>query len=318
MQISEMKPIHVFAEIERVDEDARTVEAYAFVNEVVEGEGGIRLKRSAMEEATGDYLKWANVRRMHQADAVGVAHSVEWDARGARMVLEVVDDDAWNKVRRGVYKGLSVGVQATLMRGKDVEKCRWIETSLVDRPKDPGAVILAVRVEDLDREAGDDSEAVRRHDASGALLGEGEREPQDDSEVVRGDDATRALRVEPVPDVGVRGHPDLRVARLELDLTSALARAEAAEGRAALMEDRLQRAEARVRVLESMPARAPVAKFGVAVDRSFLLNEGSAPETALREELQRLSSTGVEMTYAQRQAAAARISAIRRELGAGV
>ena len=130
MQTTKMNPIYLFAEIERVDEDARTVEAYAFVNEVVEGEGGIRLKRSAMEEATGDYLKWSNVRRMHQADAVGVAHSVEWDAHGARMVLEIVDDDAWTKVKRGVYKGLSVGVQATVMRGKDVVKCRWIETSL--------------------------------------------------------------------------------------------------------------------------------------------------------------------------------------------
>lgn len=273
MQISDLKPIHVFAEIERVDEDARTVEAYAFVNEVVEGEGGIRLKRSAMEEATGDYLRWANVRRMHQADAVGIAHSVEWDARGARMVLEVVDDDAWTKVRRGVYKGLSVGVQATLMRGKDVEKCRWIETSLVDRPKDPGAVILAVRLDSAEElEAG---------------------EPE---------------------EMGLRGLMGLMGQMGSMD---EVARVEVLESRLAEVSSQLSRAEARIRELEAMPARGPVAKYGtgVPVERSFLAN-GTDSGAALREELQRLSATGVEMTYAQRQAAAARISAIRRELAA--
>lgn len=143
------KPFNIYAPIERVDEEQRTVQAYAFVNEVVEGEGGLRLKRSSMEAATPDYMAWANVREMHQPKAAGVARSVTWDEKGARMTLEVVDDDAWEKVKRGVYKGLSVGVVATVMRGKDVDACRWIETSLVDRPKDPDARIVAVRADDL-------------------------------------------------------------------------------------------------------------------------------------------------------------------------
>ncbi len=147
-----MRAMHVPFEIQRVNEEERTVEAYAFVNEVVDGEGGIRLKRSSMEAATPDYMNWANVRQMHTPSAVGVAKSVTWDERGARMVLEVVDDEAWKKVQRGVYKGLSVGVAPTVMRGKDVEKCRWIETSLVDRPKDPGAIITAVRSADFSEE----------------------------------------------------------------------------------------------------------------------------------------------------------------------
>lgn len=152
MRTQQVKPFHLFFDIKRVDEEKRTVEAYAFVNEVVEGEGGIRLKRTAMEAATPDYMEWANVRRMHQADAVGVAHAVDWDDKGAKMSLEVVDEDAWDKVKKRVYKGLSVGVAATVMRGKDVEKCRWIETSLVDRPKDPDAKILAFRADDGDSE----------------------------------------------------------------------------------------------------------------------------------------------------------------------
>lgn len=149
--IKKVKPIHLFAEITRVDDDSRTIEAYAFVNETVKGEGGVRLKRSAMEKATPDYMKWANIRRMHQPDAVGVAQSVEWDGTGAKMVLEVVDDAAWEKVQKRVYKGLSVGVVPEVMRGHDVEQCRWIETSLVDRPKDPDAIITAIRAEGFEQ-----------------------------------------------------------------------------------------------------------------------------------------------------------------------
>lgn len=142
---NEMKPMTWWAEIQRVLESSRQVEAYAFVNEVVEGEGGLRLRRAAMESATEEYMRWANVRRMHQADAVGVVESLTWDDHGAKLRLRIVDEDAWAKVQAGVYKGLSVGVIPTVMQGTDVLACRWIETSLVDRPKDPDARIVAFR-----------------------------------------------------------------------------------------------------------------------------------------------------------------------------
>jgi len=142
------EPLYIFAPIKRVDDDKREIEAYAFVNEVVDGEGGIRLKRSAMEAATPDYMQWANIRRMHQPDAVGVALNVVWDDKGALMTLRVEDDDAWNKVKAGVYKGVSVGVRPTVMRGKDINACKWFETSLVDRPKDPDSAFIAIRGED--------------------------------------------------------------------------------------------------------------------------------------------------------------------------
>jgi hypothetical protein len=187
-----LKPFHIFAPIMRVNEDERTVEAYAFVNEVVDGEGGVRLKRTSMEAATPDYMQWANVRRMHQADAVGVAKNVEWDDTGAKMTLEVVDEDAWQKCKRGVYKGLSVGVSATVMRGKDVEKCKWFETSLVDRPKDPGAVFIAVRAEGVD---GDGEFEVEQ------LEPDGDTDLPDNEQRVEGD---------PAPELDADGNPITR------------------------------------------------------------------------------------------------------------
>lgn len=153
---TKLKPIHLFVPFERIerrDEDgAYIVEGYAFVNEVVGGEGGVRLKRSAMEAATPDYLKFGAVREMHQPIAAGTALEATWDERGCRLRAEIVDDAAIKKIERNVYKGFSVGVNPRLMRGKDVEECEWPETSLVDRPKDPDALFLH-RAEGFDPEA---------------------------------------------------------------------------------------------------------------------------------------------------------------------
>ena len=154
MTTERMKAVHAFLPISRVNDEQRTVEAYGFVNETVKGEGGIRLKRTSMEAATPDYMKWANIREMHRADsAVGTTSSVKWDEKGAHMTLRVTDDAAWEKVKSGVYKGLSVGVIPEVMRGKDVEKCCWMETSLVDRPADPDAKITVFRADGFDPEA---------------------------------------------------------------------------------------------------------------------------------------------------------------------
>lgn len=140
-----MKPLHVFVPfetIERKEDGAYLVEGYAFVNEVVGGEGGIRLKRSAMEAATPDYLKYGAIREMHQPIAAGTCLQATWDEKGCRLRAEIVDDAAIKKIERKVYKGFSVGVNPKLMRGKEVEECEWPETSLVDRPKDPDALFL--------------------------------------------------------------------------------------------------------------------------------------------------------------------------------
>ncbi|MEO7716258.1 MAG: hypothetical protein ABIY70_08640 [Capsulimonas sp.] len=143
------KPTFLYYPITRVDEAERIVEGYAFVNEVVDGEGGVRLKRSAMIDATADYMNWGALREMHGSNAAGTMVSVVWDERGAFVRAKVVDDAAWKKVTEGVYKGFSVGVAPKVMRGLDVEKCLWGETSLVDRPKDTDAKFLCFRAETM-------------------------------------------------------------------------------------------------------------------------------------------------------------------------
>ena len=109
----------------------------------------MNLKRSAMEAAADDYMKFGAVRAMHQPDAVGTAIGevtvmgedgteetltlgISWDEKGAKIRTKVVDPNAILKLDEGVYRGFSVGVRPTVMRGTDVVACTWPENSLVD------------------------------------------------------------------------------------------------------------------------------------------------------------------------------------------
>jgi hypothetical protein len=80
---------------------------------------------------------------MHQPSAVGVAREAAVDGKGLYLKAEIVDDDAWRKVREGVYKGFSIGGAVT---GRDPDDPKIVtgvdlaEISLVDRPANPEAV----------------------------------------------------------------------------------------------------------------------------------------------------------------------------------
>ncbi len=148
-----MKPLQLFVPITRsarTDDGASLfVEGYVYCNAVV-GDGW-NLKRAAMEAATPDYMNWGAVREMHQPSAAGTASGtvtvagveiplgVEWDDKGAFLRTKIVDDNAIKKCEQGVYRGFSVGVQPTKVRGVDIEECAWYENSLVDRPYDKDA-----------------------------------------------------------------------------------------------------------------------------------------------------------------------------------
>lgn len=148
--IQQFKPIPVYFPIQRVDDEKREVTGIAFANEIVRGEGGIRLRTKTMEKATPDYEKWGCIRAMHQPIAAGkLAQPVKWDNGRATIVARVEDDTEWNKVKKGIYQGFSVLVTADEMKGNDVTRCTWIETSLVDRPKDPDATFSLIRGEGI-------------------------------------------------------------------------------------------------------------------------------------------------------------------------
>ena len=58
-------------------------------------------------------MKFANIREMHQLSAVGVAKEAAVDDKGLYLGAKIVDDQAWQKITEGVYKGYSIGGRVT-------------------------------------------------------------------------------------------------------------------------------------------------------------------------------------------------------------
>ncbi len=131
----------LYAEISKRDEESRMVWGYAST-EATDSQGEV-IKADAISAALADYMKFANIREMHQPSAVGVTKEAAMTEKGLFIGAHVVDDIAWNKVKAGVYKGFSIGGQA--LKRDDTNKntiteIRLTEISLVDRPANPEAL----------------------------------------------------------------------------------------------------------------------------------------------------------------------------------
>ena len=130
-----------YAPIAKVDTQERMVWGYASTE--AEDDQGEIITRDALAAALGDYLKFANIREMHQMSAVGVAEEAGVDDKGLYVGARIVDPAAWNKVTSGVYKGFSVGGRVRARDPSDrsvITALSLTEISLVDRPANPEAV----------------------------------------------------------------------------------------------------------------------------------------------------------------------------------
>ncbi|HEU0155939.1 MAG TPA: DUF6582 domain-containing protein, partial [Stellaceae bacterium] len=131
----------IYFPIAKVDAEKREVWGYAST-EARDDHGEI-VKREALIAALGDYMKFANIREMHQLSAVGVAKEAGVDDKGLYVGARIVDDQAWEKVIEGVYKGYSIGGRITQRDPADYKTITGLvlnEISLVDRPANPEAV----------------------------------------------------------------------------------------------------------------------------------------------------------------------------------
>lgn len=115
-------------------------------SEAVDSQGEV-VKASAMAAALPDYMKFANVREMHQAIAAGKALACSVDDAGmTHITAHVVDANSILKVKTKVLQGFSIGgTVPSGGRNKDnpkiIEAIRLSEISLVDRPANPDSVI---------------------------------------------------------------------------------------------------------------------------------------------------------------------------------
>ncbi len=123
----------------KVDTDKRLVYGYA----ATPGQDwdGENLPLAVLKEALPDYEKFGNIREMHQLSAVGVLQESELRDDGYYICAKIVDDNAWKKVKAGVYKGFSIGGKKKVAFDGTMEKVILSEISLVDRPNQPSSLI---------------------------------------------------------------------------------------------------------------------------------------------------------------------------------
>jgi phage head maturation protease len=127
--------------IAKVDRAERMVWGYASTE--AEDDQGEVIRREALDAALADYMRFANIREMHQPSAVGVATEAAVDDRGLYLGARIVDAAAWRKVIEGVYKGFSIGGRVTARDPGDrniITGLSLTEISVVDRPANPEAV----------------------------------------------------------------------------------------------------------------------------------------------------------------------------------
>ena len=155
-----------FADISKVDEEQRMVWGTAQTDsldnqdEIVEWE--------ATKAAIPEFMKWRNLREMHTEKAVGTVPEIEIrdPERSLYIGAKVVDDDAWKKVKEGVYKGFSIGGKALdrlkefdAKVGKTISRVKSYvlnEISLVDRPANPDCIFEMVKRDDSELPSRDD------------------------------------------------------------------------------------------------------------------------------------------------------------------
>jgi len=132
--------IQLFADFCKIDEEARQVFGYASTP-TRDAQGEI-MSIDALKAALPAYLSFPTVREMHQPSAAGVGIAATLDENGLYFGAQVVDDQAWRKVKAKVYRGFSVGGKITKRDPADRSIITGIalhEISLVDRPSNPDA-----------------------------------------------------------------------------------------------------------------------------------------------------------------------------------
>jgi hypothetical protein len=146
--------LRVFADITKVDPDLRMVYGYASTTSL--DSQNERISKAALEKALPDYMRFANIREMHNNSAVGIAKEADFDGKGIYIGAKVVDESAWLKVKEGVYKGFSIGGKSISKVNDEITDLKITEISLVDRPANPECVIDLFKAENSDQ-GNDDS-----------------------------------------------------------------------------------------------------------------------------------------------------------------
>ena len=99
----------------------------------------------AIKKALPDYMKWRNIREMHQLKAVGKAEHANIDTKGLWLSAKISDPIAVQKCVDQVYQGFSIGGRKLDTDGNKVKEIELTEISVVDRPANPDCRIALAK-----------------------------------------------------------------------------------------------------------------------------------------------------------------------------
>lgn len=168
---------NLFIPFSKKDDDERMVYGYAST-EALDSQNE-KVAKTAIEEALPDYMKFANIREMHQPSAVGKAQEATIDDKGLFLGVKVVDESAWQKVKEGVYNGFSIGGKIITKVNDTITKLKLSEISLVDRPANPEAVFSFYKGDDMVEEKDPKDEKKKPKGKDGEKPDEEEKETED-------------------------------------------------------------------------------------------------------------------------------------------
>jgi len=145
--------VKLYAPFAKIDEEKRMVFGYATTPTLDSQEEVVDLDASF--EAVDEWKKWANIKEMHRPEtAVGIAPIIEKHVGvGVYIGAEIVDDAAWKKCVKKVYKGFSIGGKVIERNGKHITKYQLREISLVDRPANPDSCFMVAKRDDTNASA---------------------------------------------------------------------------------------------------------------------------------------------------------------------
>ena len=175
----------LYAEIAKMEaQDDGTVKVWGYASsEAVDSDGEV-ITAEAMKAAIPDYMKFGAVREMHGSNAAGTAIEINVEDDGRTFFgAHIVDPIAVTKVKKGVYKGFSIGGGVTArdeLNKSQITGLKLTEISLVDRPANPDAVFTCFKAD----KPKDEEEAVDKDDEAADKTDE---TPDDDAEKADGD-----------------------------------------------------------------------------------------------------------------------------------
>lgn len=141
-----------FVPFSKVDDEERMVYGFASTPDV-DSDGEI-ITVQALKNALPAYLQYPALREMHQAKAAGTVKNTDIDGNnGLYIGAKVVDNDAWSKVKEGVYRGFSVGGHVLDRKENVINAIDLVEISLVDVPANKSARIEVWKKEKITKDA---------------------------------------------------------------------------------------------------------------------------------------------------------------------